>query len=321
MSIKEKLLKLLEENENKYVSGEALSVSLGVTRTAVWKAVNKLKDEGYPIDSVKNCGYKLNCNADVMEESDISALVTAQGVTVTAKRHVSSTNTVLREQAEKGAEHGSVFVASSQSAGRGRMGRSFFSPDDTGIYMSILLRPSFDAEKASLITCAAAVAVCKAIEKVCGADVRIKWVNDIFLGGKKVCGILTEASFSMESGKLEYAVLGIGINVYKPEGGFPCEIESIAGYIAEKREKKLRSRLTAQIINEFFSIYGEYEAFDFVDEYKARSFVIGKKVKIIRGDTVKNATVTDIDGKCRLLVEYENGEKDALSSGEISIRF
>ncbi|MBQ5523777.1 MAG: biotin--[Oscillospiraceae bacterium] len=201
-----------------------------------------------------------------------------------------------------------------------RIGRSFYSPSDTGIYLSVLLRPSLPASEAVRITTAAAVAACRAIEECTEAVPKIKWVNDVFVDGKKVCGILTEGSLNMEAGGLDWAVMGIGLNVYEPEGGFPEEIRQVAGAIAQQRKKNLRNMLAASFLRQFYGICSNLPAADFAEEYRKRSFLQGKEVLVLRGETAVPARVLEIDDDCRLVVQYENGSQEALSSGEVSIR-
>lgn len=232
-----------------------------------------------------------------------------------------STNTLLKDYASNGAEEGFVLIAEEQTSGKGRLGRSFFSPENTGLYLSILLRPSFKAEKALNITTAAAVAVCRALEKAGADSPKIKWVNDIFVNGKKACGILTEASINGAKGNLDFAVLGIGINVYSPKNDFPDELKEIAGGVFADSRENLRNELCADIINEFFSMYYcGLEKGVHTKEYIERNLVIGKKVTVCRGEERRSAVVDGITEECHLSVTYENGEKDYLSSGEISLR-
>ena len=186
--------------------------------------------------------------------------------------------------------------------------------------MSILLRPkNYSASEAVKVTMIAAVALCKAIEEVSDEKAEIKWVNDIFIKGKKVCGILTEASYGLENGVLDYAVVGVGINVYCPEGGFPEEIEQTAGAIFNNTQDDLKNHLSASFINNFMRYY-RLQNDEFVEEYRKRSFVVGKKVIVIMGDNKREAFVKAVDDDCRLIVEYDDGKTECLSYGEISIK-
>ena len=226
---KSQVLELLTENSGKFFSGEEIATELGVSRNAVWKAVNSLKFEGYKIEAVKNKGYALSSTTDVISVKGIKKYLKSD-LDIEVYKEVTSTNTMLKERGSQGAKEGQVIIANMQTAGRGRIGRTFHSPSDTGIYMSILLRPTdLIPQDAVKITTLAAVCACEAIENVSGKSAAIKWVNDIFMDGLKVCGILTEAAMSLESGNLDYVVLGIGLNAYEPEGGFPEESYNQSG--------------------------------------------------------------------------------------------
>ena len=233
---------------------------------------------------------------------------------------VDSTNSNLKQSAKLGAGEGEVLVADSQTGGRGRYDRKFYSPKNTGIYMSLVLKPDLKAEDSVLITAAAAVAVREAGLAVCDKDLQIKWVNDLIFDGKKVCGILTEGALNTETGGFNWAILGIGLNVYEPQNEFPEEIKNIAGALERRRQADLRSRLCAEILNRFFLYYKELQTRTFIDIYRENSSVINKRINVIKGECLLPATALDIDNDCKLLVEYENGDREYLSSGEISIK-
>ncbi len=227
-----------------------------------------------------------------------------------------STNDLAKEYARGGEGEGTVVVALHQSQGRGRIGRSFFSPAEVGIYMSVILRPKFTGEEGLLITSFSSVAVCRAINKVCQAKPKIKWVNDVYLNNKKVCGILTESV--IDNGKVKYVILGIGINVNGMD--FPEEISPIATSIEkETGEKQDKEALLIEIIKELDNLYENYQKGEFLKESRELSCVLGKEIKVIRGNESYTAKAIDIDDSGRLIVE-KNGEKEALGSGEISIR-
>lgn len=230
-----------------------------------------------------------------------------------------STNTLVKELASENDE-GFVVVAGEQTAGRGRMGRSFFSPGDSGVYMSLLLKPEIKPEDAVQITTAAAVSVCKALESLEVYDSKIKWVNDIYICNRKVCGILTESSFNSQSGMLDFAVLGIGINIYESQEGFPDEIKDIAGAVFSERKENMRNRFIAGFLNEFFNIYKKLYSKNHLKEYKEKNFVLGREINIIQGDNVRVGKAIDIDDNCNLVVELPDGTTDKLYYGEISVR-
>lgn len=323
MDIKDQVLQALEKNKGRYISGNELAEMLYVSRNAVWKAVKALESEGHSIQAVTNKGYCLAADSDILTAASIAkhlgALETLFDVEVF--KTLTSTNTVLKERASKGAREGTVIIAEEQTGGRGRMGRSFLSPSGTGIYFSLLLRPSVTASDATLITTAAAVAVASSIETVTGVESKIKWVNDVFCRGKKVCGILTEGSFDMETGGMEYVVLGIGVNVTSPETGFPGI--SQAGAVLEsgqQPETETQSRLIAEILRSFWGFYEKLADKVYLSDYKERSLIIGHDVDVVTGSVTKKARVLDIDNDCHLIIRYEDGTIKALSSGEVSIR-
>lgn len=231
-----------------------------------------------------------------------------------------STNLLLKNMAANGAEEGAVIIAGEQTGGIGRMGRSFFSPGNTGIYMSLLLKPDIEPEKSVFITTAAAVAVCRGLEKNGVKNAGIKWVNDIYVNGKKVCGILTQGSVMPDVKRLGFAILGIGLNVYQPQEGFPEEIKNIAASVFEESRDGMRNKLVADILTAFYGIYDSFNEDSYVEEYIKRSVITGKKVDILVGNSVKSALVKGIDKACRILVQYEDGSCEALDSGEVSIR-
>ena len=322
MITKEKLLELLEENREEYLSGEELAGTLAVSRAAVWKAVKSLQQEGYPIDAVTNRGYRLSRGGDRLSAPGIRKYLkdACRELPITVVEETQSTNTALRALAEAGAPEGTVYIAQSQTGGRGRMGRSFFSPTGTGLYLSLLLRPTtWEPARAAQLTAAAAAAMCEAIREVTGKEPGIKWVNDLLLDGKKVCGILTEASFSMESGVLEYAVLGLGVNVYPPEGGFPKELGEIAGAVLDTPGEDVRNRLAGEFLNRFLEGYAHPEDRSFLEIYRRRSVAVGREVTVLSGGHERRAFAFGVDDDCRLLVRYDDGTEQALSYGEIRI--
>lgn len=322
MQTKDKLLTLLQSRKGEFVSGEEIAEALTLSRTAVWKAANALRTSGYRIEAVRNRGYRLAAGADILCKSDMEALLgtDGEGLTLEVLSCVDSTNSLLREKANAGIPEGYVVLAGQQTGGRGRMGRRFYSPPDTGLYLSLLLRPThLPPAQAVGITTMAAVAACRAIEEVSHQDAQIKWVNDIYLGGKKVCGILTEASIGLESGSLDYAVVGVGFNVCPPEEGFPEEISRIAGAILPRSQEGARNRLAAAFLKHFLAIYRSGGT-GYAEEYRRRSLVIGKPIQVLSPAGQRPAFALDVDSSCRLIVRYDDGTVEALSSSEVSIR-
>lgn len=213
--MKEKILSILEAHQGVSVSGSAIGKELGLTRAAVWKNIKALQEDGYHIVAVTNKGYCLTDDNDIVSADGIRRYLTAAtlGNHIECRKIVDSTNNCVKAAAQRQEPEGFVVIAEEQTAGRGRFGRHFYSPKEHGIYMSILLRPKYDIESAALITAATSVCVAGAIEALTDCDVKIKWVNDLFVGEKKVCGILSEAAIEFESRKLDYVIVGIGVNI------------------------------------------------------------------------------------------------------------
>lgn len=323
MTTKEKILELFETHKGIYFSGEEMAQRLCVSRAAIWKAVSSLRSEGYPIDAATNKGYCLSAQTDILSPQGIRKYLSpACGcLRLTVLPTVSSTNAQMREMAMQGAPEGEVLLADEQTSGRGRYGRSFYSPGKTGIYMSLLLRPQqYSAQQAVRLTTMAAAAMCEAIEEVSGRDAQIKWVNDILMGGKKVCGILTEASFGLESGLLDFAVLGLGVNVYPPEQGFPDDLADIAGSVFANRQNDVKNQLAGTFLSRFMAYYAAPDPSVYTDAYRQRCFAVGKTVQVSAGGHCRSAYVYGLDEACRLLVRYEDGEEGALTYGEIQVQ-
>ncbi|NLY47624.1 MAG: biotin--[acetyl-CoA-carboxylase] ligase [Clostridiales bacterium] len=322
MDLKQQVLGILEASRGSYVNGAMMAKKLYVSRNAVWKAVKQLKNEGYNISAVRNLGYRLDYSTDILSAESIYPYLRgkAKDFKLDVRKTVTSTNTIAKEMAVAGAPAGTVIIASEQTEGRGRMGRSFYSPASTGLYLTIILRPRLSLEDSMLITTTAAVAAANAIEKVSGKNVQIKWVNDLFVDGKKVCGILTEASLNVETGGLEYAVVGIGINITTSD--FPDDIRSIAGSILSEKpsDKPVTSVLAAEVLNNLSEAMDGITGRHYLEEYRKRSFLIGEDILVLRGNEPVCAKAIDIDDRARLVVEYPDGKKEALSSGEVSIR-
>ncbi len=231
---------------------------------------------------------------------------------------VDSTNDYLKQMAIKGASDGTIVIANEQTKGKGSKGRSFISLNG-GIYLSVLIRPDFENFDATVITSLTSVAVSNAIEEICGKTTVIKWVNDVLLQNKKVCGILCESAFS-NNNKPEFVVVGIGINFNKPKEDFPDEIKDIATYLYIEENEVIKEKLTAKVIDNFFEIYNSLPKKDFLEVYRSRNCVLNKKVKVIKNGLIQSATALSIDDECRLLVKYDDGNEELLSSAEISIK-
>lgn len=323
MTTKEKLLALLEDSKGTFFSGEEIARTLQVSRAAVWKAVNALREDGYIVDAATNKGYRLSPDSDILSPQGIRRFLRPEyrDLDLTVLPTAPSTNALVREKANQGRPEGCIIIACEQTDGRGRYGRQFFSPVDSGVYLSLLLRPTaYSPQQATCLTAAAAAAMCQAIEAVTGQQPGIKWVNDIFLRGKKVCGILTEAAVGLETGTLNYMVLGAGVNLYPPVKGFPEEIQPIAGSVLERSCPEAKNRLVGEFLNRFWDFYTHPECRAYLEDYRARSLAIGRNVTVLSAGKAVSAYTYGIDDDFRLLVRYENGDTEALSYGEIRIQ-
>lgn len=319
MSVKTEVLRMLEENRGTPLSGEEMAGELKVSRAAVWKAVKALEGEGHRIAAVPGSGYRLDAESDVLTEAGIRSALPPVLRDCPMEVHpvIGSTNTHLKALAGAGAPHGTLVVAGCQTAGRGRLGRSFYSPADSGLYLSLLLRPDRKAEDLLVITIASAVAVCRAIEHQTGVTASIKWVNDIFVGGRKVCGILTEAVSDFESGMVESIVIGVGVNIRPPEGGFPPEVAGVAGALGASGGT--RNQIAAALYEELLALAGQLtEPADFLEEYRSRSLVLGRALEFVHGGERITGIGRAISDEGSLVVDTPNGEL-VLKSGEVSL--
>ncbi len=323
MSVKTELLTMLEANRGEDLSGEDVARRLGVSRASVWKAVKALREEGYQIEAGNNRGYRLQKSSDVLSEEGIRLELGGKykEYPIEVKKIVGSTNVELKKRALEDGVHGLTLLAEEQTNGKGRLGRSFYSPAGTGIYMSILLRPDCEGADVVLVTTATAVAVCRALSRVLGIEPSIKWVNDVYLGDKKACGILTEAISDMEMGKIDSVVVGIGIN-YRTEE-FPEELKSRAGSVGNGRQIP-RNRVVAAVLEKFWEIYDHLSERGFMEEYRRRSNVIGKEVRFLEREKWYEGIAVDLDRDGGLVVECigNGGEKErrTLHTGEITLR-
>lgn len=321
MTLREKILALFESSKGQYFSGEEIGKALNVSRAGVWKAVKALRQEGYPIDAVPNKGYCLSRDTDILSCQGVQKYLRHDALRVQVQDKVNSTNQAVKALAQEKAPEGTAVIANCQEAGRGRYGRTFYSPQGSGVYLSLLLRPRDWSPESSLgLTTMAAVAVCRAIEAVSGEHPQVKWVNDIYLHGKKVCGILTEGAFSMENGMLEYGIVGIGVNVYAPAEGFPPELQSIAGPVFSETFPDGKNRLAAEILNQLMDCYQNPDPLGHLQPYRDYSLVLGKPVEVISSTGREPATALAIDEHFRLVVQYSDGREAALSQGEVSVR-
>lgn len=321
MQVKDRVLEALEANRGTYFSGEALAQKLAVSRSAVWKAIQQLRESGYPIEAASKRGYCLAKDSAILSAQSIAQYLTVPRLRLEVEQLVSSTNTLLRQRAEAGEPEGLALVAAAQTAGRGRRDHTFFSPPDTGLYLSFLVRPQLSAKDALLLTTCAAAAVALAIEDCAGVPAEIKWVNDVFCRGKKVCGILTEGALDLETGGLQYAIVGIGVNCFPPAGGFPEDLPEAGSVFAERPQGiEGRSQLAGAILNHFFKFYPNLAQRPFFEDYRKRSLVLGKEITVLEGTQTRTALALDLDQDFSLRVREADGTERTLSSGEVRVR-
>ncbi len=321
-STKQKVLSALESDKGRYVSGTKISRETGVSRSAIWKAVSSLRKKGYNIYACPKRGYMLEPEKDVISEFSIKKYMHfyADEITVRAFGKVTSTNTVARDFAKRGLGQFTAIVAESQTDGRGTRGRKFFSPHGTGLYMSIILRPDAHVTDTLYITTAAAAACAEAIETVSGRQAQIKWVNDVYVQNKKVCGILTEGALDPDGKGIEYAVLGVGINVFRPVDDFPDEIKKTAYWLEDTPVCDIRSRLAAEILDRFIFYYKRLSEKPFLRSYKKRMFLVGREVDFSLNGNNLTGVVLGLTDDLRLEVRLPSGEIKRLSSGDVSVR-
>ena len=314
---KQELLALLRREA--YVSGAELGQRLGVSRAAVSKAVAALKKEGYEIDSVPNRGHRLVAEPDRLE---LAAVRSALGGhpwadTLELLPTVDSTNNYLKTLGASGAPHGTVAIAEAQTGGRGRLGRRFDSAPGAGIYLSVLLRPACPPQALMTLTAQAAVATRRAIRTVTGAETGIKWVNDLVLNGRKLCGILTELSIEAESGLVSYAVVGVGVNCNRAVEDFPPELRGTVGSLRSETGTRVdRNALAAAMIRELSAL----PALDWREEYRSACVNLGREVQILApGQPPHTGKALDVGPDAELIVQTETGT-EAVQSGEVSVR-
>ncbi len=320
--MKSKILSALRQSEG-YISGQELCERFGVSRTAVWKGINQLKNEGYQIEAVQNKGYRLCGYPDSISRTELESRMYTKwaGKNLICLDSVDSTNDYIKKLAEEGAPHGTLAVADYQSGGKGRRGRSWVTPHGTAIAMSILVRPTLAPEKASMMTLVAGMAVAKSVREVTGLDVKIKWPNDVVINGKKISGTLTE--MSMELGAIHYIVIGTGINANVTE--FPDEIRDVAtSLILEKGKKVDRAAIICAHMEAFEDFYDRFMKYGDMtllrEDYQELLANQNQQVRVLEPGNEYTGTARGIDELGQLLVEKEDGSLVKVYAGEVSVR-
>lgn len=323
--MRDEILIELKNHTEDYLSGEELSIKLQVSRTAVWKYINQLKAMGYAIDSQTKKGYKLLKSPDSLLPYEIKEGLKTEfvGCEIVFLEKVDSTNLYAKRIAEKGFCDGTVILADEQLKGKGRLGRTWVSPKDKGIWMSIMLKPNISPSQAAKVTLLTACAVNSAIMQTCGLEAKIKWPNDIVYNGKKLCGILTEMSAELD--EINYLIIGIGINVNLDKADFSEELCSTATSIKiEKGINVSRKSLVKDILSYFETYYKVFlktgSISQFLTEYREKSAVIGREVSVISSKAQLKGKVLDISDEGQLLIQLEDGTIKEIISGEVSVR-
>lgn len=321
--MKNTILNLLKNTED-FISGQHISEKLKVSRTAVWKYINMLKEEGYLIESVSKKGYKLLKSPDILTENEIMPYLNTKyiGNKIIHFHTINSTNTKAKELASLGEENGTIILSEEQTLGKGRLGRQWCSPKGKGIWLSLILKPDLDPINASKITQIGAAALCKSFIEI-GIPSFIKWPNDIVINNRKVCGILTE--MNGELNRINYIILGIGINVNIDMDDLPEELKDTASSLKIESGKTIdRRKLVALILNNFEPLYNELlnqgHINSSIDICRKNSILLNKQIRIINKNSTKIAKALDLDNEGRLIVQLEDGTIDTIISGEVSIR-
>jgi BirA family biotin operon repressor/biotin-[acetyl-CoA-carboxylase] ligase len=320
MSLKGEILEKLKSVFPSHVSGQSIAESFGVSRSAVWKAVNRLKREGYPIEGSPRRGYRLTAPSDLLTRENLLLLLKTRTFGRSGyfhHREVTSTNDVAKLLAREGCPHGTVIVAEAQSRGRGRLGRSWLSPPGAGVYFSLVLRPDFEPPLAPRITLLAGVAVARAIQSLSSLEPKIKWPNDVLLGERKVAGILME--MEAEADLIHYLVLGVGVNANMDRAQLPESLNATSLFL-ETRTTHSRCELLARVLYELESLWDELlsRGFEPVAEmWRKMSFTLGKIVKVEKKEEILCGQAEDIDEHGCLLVRDQEGRIHRVSHGEV----
>lgn len=321
---RERVYQLLQERRGKFFSGQEISKRLGVSRAAVWKSIDRLRRDGYIIDARTGLGYRLSAAPDVLVEREVRHFMRQDTACPDLRclEEVDSTNSYLKREALQGAPHKTAVTANCQTAGRGRRERGFVSPAGKGVYLSVLLRPHLPPQSLMGATGMAAVAVCNAIERTAGVRPGIKWTNDLVLGGKKLCGILTELSVEAETGMAESLIIGAGVNVSQEPEDFGPEVAEIATSLAQEGYQVSLAALAAAMIEELYELDDALggDISRWVDAYRRDCVTLGKQVRLLWTGEQEEAAALDVDGQFGLVVQLRDGTRRTVRTGEVSVR-
>ena len=319
---KDRIYAYLRAAGTAYISGQELSDKLGVSRAAVWKAIDGLRRDGYTVEAHPGLGYRLTAAPDALTEREVRRFLTVDCPDLRCLDETDSTNSYLKREALAGAPHGTVAAANSQTAGRGRMSRSFRSPPGKGVYLSVLLRPQLPPAELMGVTGMTAVAICNAVERAAGVRPGIKWTNDLVLNGRKLCGILTELALEGETGLTQSLVIGAGVNVSHTPEDFGPEVAPMATSLTQEGFPVARAALAAAMIEELYrlseALSGDTDAW--VDAYRRDCVNLGKRVQLLWTDRRTEAEAVDVDRQFGLVVRLPDGTLTTVRTGEVSVR-
>ncbi len=323
--MRNRVLEELKSNKGQRVSGEEISKRLGISRTAVWKHIGRLRREGYIIESRTNGGYELVGSPDILSSKELEPFLKTSfiGKKIIFLDSTPSTNTYAKKMAEGSFREGIVIIADEQTEGRGRLGRHWISARGKGIWMSVILKPDILPSDAPKLTIVAALAAARSLWSCCRLKAGIKWPNDIVAGGRKICGILTE--MSAEADEIKYIIVGIGINTNMGADEFEPEISETATSVSiETGKGVMRQVLAASVLFEFEEIYKHFvkdgSIKGFIDEYKGNSAILGRSIRVLGKKEEIEGLAEDITEEGHLVVKLPDGTRSEIMSGEVSVR-
>ena len=322
---REKVLTFLAEAGDQFCSGETMSRTLGVSRAAIWKAIDALRQDGYRITSIPRRGYRLEHAPDLLSAGELTGSLNGCtiGQNIICLDTVDSTNNYAKQLAGEGAPHGTVVLSDRQTGGRGRRGNSFLSPAGKGLCLSVLLRPDLPPADVINLTAWIAVAVCDAVEQIIGERPGIKWTNDLILRQKKLCGILTEMSLEAESGQLQYVVAGIGINVSQSAEDFGDDVSKLAISLEQALGRRIRrTDLAGAVIRALDWMMADFPhaKADYLERYRSDCLTLGREVRLIQKGESRIAFAQSIDDEFALVVRHPDGSLETVSAGDVSVR-
>lgn len=321
--LRDDVLALLRQQKGEPLSGESMSRALGVSRAAVWKAMEALRQEGYRISSAPRRGYWLEESPDLLSAGELIRPGRWVGREIVCLDTVDSTNNEVKRRAVDRDPDGLTVVAGEQTGGRGRRGRSFVSTPGKGLYLSAALKPDCPLSEVSALTAWSAVAVCDAIEEVCGVRPGIKWPNDVILEGRKLCGILTELELEAETAALRYVVVGIGVNISQTEADFGPEVAPVAISLAQALGKApRRAEVARALMDSLDRLYAGFprEREAWLERYRADCLTVGKPIRVLSGTGEREGTALEVEEDFTLRVAWKEGGETSVSSGEVSVR-